>query len=313
MQTVNLTLMWWLGHGATAPEAVVVYDVLSPTKTSLDKKALCRFALGPEVWTPRAEFDANGEWLGTVTPPMRAYHPVFTPPTVDKSDELPPPPSEIVVPAYASAPPAREVEAKTQVDELVVDLTLTTDKSEDKGDEDSAKRRGPPGTPCPPEVEVLLGTDKDTLIAAQTGFSLHLINKWRTERGIPRYVKSSETPKPVEPVEPVNIPVVIDADGAALVGIIAMRFPEGASDEDMANEACVPVAKVVEARLALGLRRPRGRKPGVPQGPRKAKTDTAESVSQEAQAPTENVSADEDVQVQVVEGKVDAELDALLA
>lgn len=300
MQTVNLTLMWWLGHGATAPEAIVVYEVLSPAK-----KALCRFALGPEVWTPRAEFDASGEWLGTVTPPMRAYHPVFTPPTVDKGDELPPPPPEIVVPVYADPTPTLCALSESGVSE--------SEGSEDKGDADNSdeggmKRRGPPATVCPPEVEALLGTDKDTLIAAQTGFSVHLITKWRTERDIPRHIKGGNAPKPEAPVRAAPVEV----DESALANIINHRFSDGASDEDMAQEAGVSVAKVVEVRIALGLRRPRGRKPGVPQGPRKAKTDAAEVAAVEQKA--ENEPDDERVPVSPAsEGTVDAELDALLA
>lgn len=284
MQTVNLTLMWWLGHGATTPEAVVVYDTLSPAK-----KALCRFALGPEVWTPRVEFDTNGEWLGTVgysTPDA---------PRLLLGDELPPPPSEIIVPVYADTPapveqPAAPVEQKVEAA-----------PSED------TKRRGPPATVCPPEVEALLGTDKDTLIAAQTGFSVNLINKWRTERNIPRYIKGGDAPKPEAPVHTAPVEV----GDSALAAVIALRFPEGASDEDMATEAGVPVAKVVEARIALGLRRPRGRKPGVPQGPRKTKTDAAEaSTEEQEQAPTEPDS--EQVHVLVVKDGVDAELDEML-
>lgn len=293
MQTVNLTLMWWLAHGATVPEAVVVYEVLSPAK-----KALCRFALGPEVWSPRAEFDTNGEWLGTVG------YTVPDAPRLSLDDELPPPPSEIVVPDYTGfAPPARGDE-----DELVVDLTPTTDESEDMGDGGSAKRRGPPAAVCPPEVEALLGTDKDTLIAAQTGFSVHLITKWRTERDIPRHIKGGNAPKPEAPVRAAPVEV----DDSALANIINHRFSDGASDEDMAQEAGVSVAKVVEVRIALGLRRPRGRKPGVPQGPRKAKTDAAEVAAVEQKA--ENEPDDERVPVSPAsEGTVDAELDALLA
>ena len=295
MQTVNLTLMWWLAHGTTAPEAVVVYEALSP-----GKKALCRFALGPEVWTPRAEFDASGEWLGTVTPPMRAYHPVFTSPTVDKGDELPPPPPEVVVPVYADPTPTLCALSESGVSE--------SEESEDKGDEGSTKRRGPPATVCPPEVEALLGTDKDTLIAAQTGFSLHLISKWRTERDIPRYIKGGDAPKPEAPVRASPV----EPNESALANIINHRFPEGASDEDMAQEAGVSVAKVVEVRIALGLRRPRGRKPGVSQGPRKSKTDAAEATAVEQKA--ENEPDDERVSVAPAsEGTVDADLDALLA
>ena len=293
MQTVNLTLMWWLAHGATTPEAIVVYEVLSPAK-----KALCRFALGPEVWSPRAEFDANGEWLGTVG------YTVPDAPRLSLGDELPPPPSEIIVPVYAGfAPPARGDE-----DELVVDLTPTTDESEDMGDGGSAKRRGPPAAVCPPEVEALLGTDKDTLIAAQTGFSVHLITKWRTERDIPRHLKGGNAPKPEAPARAAPVEV----DESALANIINHRFSDGASDEDMGQEAGVSVAKVVEVRIALGLRRPRGRKPGVPQGPRKAKTDAAEATAVEQKA--ENEPDDERVPVSPAsEGTVDAELDALLA
>lgn len=300
MQTVNLTLMWWLAHGTTAPEAVVVYEALSP-----GKKALCRFALGPEVWTPRAEFDASGEWLGTVG------YAVPDAPRLSLNGELPPPPSEIVMPVYAGfAPPARGDE-----DELVVGLTWD-DKSEVKSEESgesegSTKRRGPPATVCPPEVEALLGTDKDTLIAAQTGFSLHLISKWRTERDIPRYIKGGDAPKPEAPVRAAPVEPV-EPDESALANIIAHRFPEGASDEDMAQEAGVSVAKVVEVRIALGLRRPRGRKPGVPQGPRKSKTDAAEATAVEQKA--ENEPDDERVSVAPAsEGVVDADLDALLA
>jgi len=288
MQTVNLTLMWWRGHGATTPEAVVVYDTISPAK-----KALCRFALGPEVWTPRAEFDTNGEWLGTVgysTPDA---------PRLSLGDELPPPPSGIIVPGYADPTPTLCALSESGEGEDKGD--------EDKGDEGGTKRRGPPATVCPPEVEALLGTDKDTLIAAQTGFSVNLINKWRTERNIPRYIKGGDAPKPEAPVRTAPVEV----GDSALAAVIALRFPEGASDEDMATEAGVPVAKVVEARIALGLRRPRGRKPGVPQGPRNSKTDAAEaSTEEQEQAPTE--PDPKQVHVLVVKDGVDAELDALL-
>ena len=281
MQTVNLTLMWWLAHGAATPEAVVVYESLSPVK-----KALCRFALGPEVWSPRADFDANGEWQGVVTPPMRAYHPVFTAP------DLPPPPAEIVVPVYASEPPP----AVETADELVVAPAVENES----------------GPACPPEVEALLGKEKDTVVAAQYGLSVSTVAEWRKERGIPRFRTKTSSEDMAEvvvvPVKPVKVEAKevephTATDESALSDLVARRFSEGASDEDMAQEAGVPVAKVVDARLALGLRRPRGRKPGVPQGPRKTKAD-AESPAQEEQTPTEDE--------QMPEVKVDPELDALL-
>lgn len=262
MQTVNINLMWWLAHGTTVPEAVVVYESVSPAQ-----KPLCRMALGPEVWMPRADMDTKGSWLGPVNPPF------ITSGAAQEVEELPPPPAEIILPVYAdtSAPaeqPAAPVEQKVEAV-----------PSED------TKRRGPPATMCPPEVESLLGTDKDTLIAAQTGFSLHLINKWRTERSIPRYLKSEPSETGSTKAEET---VVVTA--AAIAELVARRFPEGASDEDMATEAGVSVAKVVEARRTLGLQRPRGRKPGVPQAPRK-------------NAPTKNAPTE----------VLDSELDALLA
>lgn len=252
MQTVNINLMWWLAHGATVPEAVVVYESVSPAK-----KPMCRMALGPEVWVPRADMDTKGSWLGPVNPPL------LTSGAAQEVEELPPPPAEIVVPVYADfAPPARGDE-----DELLA----WDDKSEES--EGSTKRRGPPATACPPEVEALLGTDKDTFIAAQTGFSLHLIMKWRTERRIPRYLKNTpEAPTQSEPVE-----VVPSTD--ELSPLVARRFPEGASDEDMATEAGVSVAKVVDARRKLGLHRPRGRKPG-----QTAQTKQAEVLDSELDA-----------------------------
>lgn len=248
MQTVNINLMWWLAHGATVPEAVVVYESVSPAK-----KPMCRMALGPEVWVPRADMDTKGSWLGPVNPPL------LTSGAAQEVEELPPPPAEIVVPVYADAPvehPAAPVEQKVE-----------TASPED------TKRRGPHATACPPEVEALLGTDKDTFIAAQTGFSLHLIMKWRTERSIPRYLKNTpEAPTQSEPVE-----VVPPTD--ELSPLVARRFPEGASDEDMATEAGVSVAKVVDARRKLGLHRPRGRKPG-----QTAQTKQAEVLDSELDA-----------------------------
>lgn len=232
MQTVNISLMWWLAHGATVPEAVVVYDYVSPTKN-----ALCRWALGPEVWVSRTDMDTKGSWLGPVNPPL------VTSGAAQEVEELPPPPAEIVVPVYADAPveqPAVPVEQKVEAA-----------SSED------TRRRGPPATACPPEVEALLGTDKDTLIAAQTGFSLHLVNRWRTERNIPRYLKN--TPEATDEAE---VKEAAQPSTDEISSLVARRFPEGASDEDMATEAGVSVAKVVDARRKLSLHRPRGRKPG---------------------------------------------------
>lgn len=226
MQTVNINLVWWLAHGATVPEAVVVYESVSPVK-----KPMCRMALGPEVWVPRADMDTKGSWLGPVNPPL------LTSGAAQEVEEIaPPPPAEIVVPVYADAPVEQNVEV---------------DSSED------TRRRGPPATACPSEVEALLGTDKDTIIAAQTGFSVHLITKWRTERSIPRYLKN--TPEATDEAE---VKEAAQPSTDEISSLVARRFPEGASDEDMATEAGVSVAKVVDARRKLGLHRPRGRKPG---------------------------------------------------
>lgn len=236
MQTVNISLMWWLAHGATVPEAVVVYDyLLSP-----DKNAMCRRALGPEVWVARAEMGA-GSWLGPVAPPL------LTRGAAQEVEELPQPPAEVIVPVYADTLPDTLPVASNEVESAAVEPESTS-------------------PPCPPEVEALLGKEKDTVVAAQYGLSVSTVTEWRKERGIVRFrtkvasdndTESNGTDEPFLPRTA--------TDESALSDIVAHRFADGASDEDMAQEAGVSVAKVVNARLALGLIRPRGRKPGVPQ------------------------------------------------
>ena len=243
MQTVNISLMWWLAHGATVPEAVVVYDyLLSP-----DKNAMCRWALGPEVWVARAEMDAKGSWLGPVTPPL------LTRGAAQEVEELPQPPVEVIVPVYADTLPV----ASNEVESAAVESAAVEPESTNP--------------PCPPEVEALLGKEKDTVVAAQYGLSVSTVTEWRKERGIVRFrtkvtsdngteSNGTESNGTDEPFLPRTA-----TDESALSDIVAHRFADGASDEDMAQEAGVSVAKVVNARLALGLIRPRGRKPGVPQ------------------------------------------------
>jgi len=280
MQTVNISLMWWLAHGATVPEAVVVYDYVSPAKN-----ALCRWALGPEVWVSRTDMDTNGSWLGPVNPPL------LTSGAAQEVEELPPPPAEIIVPVYADTTPTPCALPESGADvanEVETEATAPED----------TKRRGPLATACPPEVEALLGTDKDTLIAAQTGFSVHLVNKWRTERSIPRYLKASPVGgEGVGVTENVTYtPAPVSEIGPTLAAIITQRFSDGASDEDMAQEAGVSVFKVVEVRRKLGLQRPRGRKPG----------------TQHKTAPTSENTETNSENTEVV-GVLDSELDALLA
>ena len=237
MQTVNISLMWWLAHGATVPEAVVVYDyLLSP-----DKNSLCRWALGPEVWVARAEMDAKGSWLGPVAPPL------LTRGAAQEVEELPLPNSTPYRTAYADTLPDTLPVASNEVESAAVEPESTN-------------------PPCPPEVEALLGKEKDTVVAAQYGHSVSTVTEWRKERGIVRFrtkvtsdngTGSNGTDEPFLPRTA--------TDESVLSDIVAHRFADGASDEDMAQEAGVSVAKVVNARLALGLIRPRGRKPGVPQ------------------------------------------------
>ena len=257
MQTVNISLMWWLAHGATVPEAVVVYDyLLSP-----DKNAMCRRALGPEVWVARAEMDAKGSWLGPVAPPL------LTRGAAQEVEELPPPPAEVIVPVYADTLPDTLPVASNEVESAAVESAAVEPESTNP--------------PCPPEVEALLGKEKDTVVAAQYGLSVSTVTEWRKERGIVRFrtkvtsdndtesngtesngteSNGTESNGTDEPFLPRTA-----TDESALSDIVAHRFADGASDEDMAQEAGVSVAKVVNARLALGLIRPRGRKPGVPQ------------------------------------------------
>lgn len=246
MQTVNISLMWWLAHGATVPEAVVVYDyLLSP-----DKNAMCRRALGPEVWVARAEMGA-GSWLGPVAPPL------LTRGAAQEVEELPQPPAEVIVPVYADTLPDTLPVASNEVESAAVESAAVEPESTNP--------------PCPPEVEALLGKEKDTVVAAQYGLSVSTVTEWRKERGIVRFrtkvasdndtgsndTGSNGTDEPFLPRTA--------TDESALSDLVAHRFADGESDEDMAQEAGVSVAKVVNARLALGLIRPRGRKPGVPQ------------------------------------------------
>lgn len=131
----------------------------------------------------------------------------------------------------------------------------------------SRKRRATTNT-CPPELEALLGTTKDAELARAFNVNPLQIGKWRTERGIPRFVKANNSDLPPEP----------EADTATEAGateteskakrakvdpdFILLRFGQRATDEEMATELGVPVKVVVDARRELGLHRPRGRKAG---------------------------------------------------
>jgi len=255
MQNVNIGLNWWLAHGTVAPEVVLV-------RATAEGGGLCRRVIGPEVWVPFADMRREGEWCGPVVPPatltastllldnvaqeaapsedervLAAMGTGF--PLAEESDQLPPPPAEIYVP----------------------NLVLPTAPVEDTK---------PEGTllPCPPEVEALLGKEKDTVVAAQYGLSVSTVAEWRKARGIPRFRTKPSFDADAESVVTVEAAPAkprTATDESALSDLVARRFSEGASDEDMAQEAGVAVAKVVNARLALGLQRPRGRKPGVPQ------------------------------------------------
>lgn len=255
MQNVNIGLNWWLAHGTVTPEVVLV-------RATAEGGGLCRRVVGPEVWVPFTDMRREGEWCGPVVPPatltastllldnvaqeaapsederiLAAMGTGF--PLADESDQLPPPPAEIYV-SHIALPPAPVEDTK------------------------------PEGTllPCPPEVEALLGKEKDTVVAAQYGLSVSTVAEWRKERGIVRFRTKPSFDADAEGVVTVEAAPVkprTATDESALSDLVARRFSEGASDEDMAQEAGVAVAKVVNARLALGLHRPRGRKPGVPQ------------------------------------------------
>ena len=294
--TLTTTLAWWRASEAeAAPEVVVMCD---DGRTVRARRALD--LLG--VWAPRADFDANGEWLGTVK------YAVPDAPRLLSSDEPPPPPPEIVVPVYADPTPTLCALSEIGVPE--------SEGSEDKGDADNGdegtKRRGPPATVCPPEVEALLGTDKDTLIAAQTGFSVSTISAWRAERGIPRYyTKSAKTADPTPEAAP-EATVTTEAEAApavdpALASLVTHRFPEGASDEDMATEAGVSVIKIVDTRRKLGLQRPRGRKPKAAFVPAESLNPAEDICAQDVLASTPEVTPEA-----LPAQHTDAELDALL-
>jgi DNA uptake protein ComE-like DNA-binding protein len=256
MQNVNIGLNWWLAHGNLTPEVVLV-------RATTEGGGLCRRVIGPEVWVSLVDMQREGEWYGPVVPPSTLTTTTLFLDLLDNAGgELPPPPVEIFVPVYASEPPP----AVETADELVVAPTVENES----------------GPACPPEVEALLGKEKDTVVAAQFGLSVNTVAEWRKERGITRFRTKNTSDDMAEvvvaPTKPVKVKVKeveppTATDESALSDLVARRFSEGASDEDMAQEAGVPVAKVVDARLALGLRRPRGRKPGVPQGPRKTPSE----------------------------------------
>jgi hypothetical protein len=141
----------------------------------------------------------------------------------------------------------------------------------------SRKRRATANT-CPPELEALLGTTKDAELARAYNINPLQIGKWRTERGIARFVKANNSDLPPEPeadtateaeateaeateadateTEPKAKRAKVDPD------FIVLRFGQRATDEEMATELGVPVKVVVDARRELGLHRPRGRKAG---------------------------------------------------
>jgi hypothetical protein len=280
MQNVNIGLNWWLAHGTVTPEVVLVRATVEGRYVG------ARRVIGPEVWVPFADMWQEGEWCGPVVPPatltastllldnvaqevapsederiLAAMGTGF--PLADESDQLPPPPAEIYVPDLA-LPPA-------PVEDTKPESTLL---------------------PCPPEVEAMLGKEKDTVVAAQYGLSVNTVAEWRKERGIVRFRTKPSFDTDAESVVTVEAAPAkprTATDESALSDLVARRFSEGASDEDMAQEAGVAIAKVVNARLALGLQRPRGRKPGVPQ----KRTATSEEGSNGSTA-------------------TDAELDALL-
>ena len=278
MQNVNIGLNWWLAHGNFAPEVVVV-------RVTPEGAGLCRRVVGPEVWVPLTDMTGEGEWCGPVTPPASLTTAALTVAT----------PNEEVV---------QEVEEATEFP------LADTESAPANAVEEVPSSPSYSYPPCPPEVEALLGKEKDTVVAAQYGLSVNTVAEWRKARGIPRFRTrpvSEGSEESVVTVEPTPVPVPVKkakevkpreaTDESALSDLVARRFSEGVSDEDMAQEAGVAVAKVVNARLALGLHRPRGRKPGVPQGPRKAKAEVETTPVQE-----ENTTST----------ATDAELDALL-
>jgi hypothetical protein len=281
--TPNLSLKWWRATGTTTPEVVLVSLLPSP---------VARLVLGPEsLWRPVSEFDAAGEWFGEVKHPELPT-PAQTTSGEEVAEEEQEQEQDPVVVGTVSAPAKQTF---VVVDEAVAaSETARLDTGSDS---------------CPPEIEAMLGKDKDTMVAAQFNVPVALVAEWRKSRGITRF-RTKPEPSPEAPSEVVEAtPEAPPIEDVALANLITSRFAEGASDEDMAQEAGLSVAKVVEARRKLGLQRPRGRKPGVPQGPRKPATPEVVEATPEVVTPEAPSEATPEV---VTPEVVDPDLDGLL-
>jgi hypothetical protein len=265
---------------------------------SLLPSPVARLVLGPEsLWRPVSEFDAAGEWLGEV-----------------KHPELPTP---------AQTTSGEEVAEEEQEQDPVVVGTVSAPAKQtfvvvnEAAAASETTRLDTGSDSCPPEIEAMLGKDKDTMVAAQFNVPVALVAEWRKSRGITRFRTKPEPSPEATPEVVEGTPETSPIEDVALANLITSRFAEGASDEDMAQEAGLSVAKVVEARRKLGLQRPRGRKPGVPQGPRKPATpEVVEAPPIEEVTPSEVVevveATPEVVAPEAPSEVVDPDLDGLL-